>query len=422
MSATAAAAAADHDDDDELLQMSRLDSYYAWLPWPVENSTVQLQEEQTTPSTINYNGCWVLVPSPAHCRHTTRLQGNGSVSSGSNHKHHATYAQLIQRLQAAGAGGVMMYDTRCQGDDIDNIKPQGPADESLDLHIPATMISYASGMRLKRIIQASDNQTAAITFKTLQVPGFFLAIDGQHKLAEVGWLQIPYLIHLAWAAQWLQYTSKLHKRLRREDEDGQGSLVIPLFEGAPLSPDGGYLRRSIKLPPLQQLKAYKHFSVEMALTCGGGGLDRDCPAWDHVIQMFVCCDDPPGGRPCDPCAITPWLVAGSRSRPNMYPRHPDSEAQGDIMSHTKDALHHTPSVYDGSTLCGRELARWVTPFRRRVGHWITDVTHLRGLITSERCLFQVQAPPWAGDWVPNINLRCTHRHHPPSESQPKSHT
>lgn len=62
----------------------------------------------------------------------------------------------------------MMYDTRCQGDDIDNIKPQGPADESLDLHIPATMISYASGMRLKRIIQASDNQTAAITFKTLQ--------------------------------------------------------------------------------------------------------------------------------------------------------------------------------------------------------------------------------------------------------------
>lgn len=62
----------------------------------------------------------------------------------------------------------------------------------------------------------------------------------------------------------------------------------------------------------------------------------------------------------------------------------DSEAQGDIMSHTKDALHHTPSVYDGSTLCGRELARWVTPFRRRVGHWITDVTHLRGLITSER--------------------------------------
>lgn len=156
----------------------------------------------------------------------------------------------------------------------------------------------------------------------MQVPGFFLAIDGQHKLAEVGWLQIPYLIHLAWAAQWLQYTSKLHKRLRREDEDGQGSLVIPLFEGAPLSPDGGYLRRSIKLPPLQQLKAYKHFSVEMALTCGGGGLDRDCPAWDHVIQMFVCCDDPPGGRPCDPCAITPWLVAGSRSRPNMYPRHP----------------------------------------------------------------------------------------------------
>lgn len=35
--------------------------------------------------------------------------------------------------------------------------------------------------------------------------------------------------------------------------------------------------------------------------------------------------------------------------------------------------------------CGRELGRWITPFRRRVGRWLTDVTPLWPLLSSRQC-------------------------------------
>jgi hypothetical protein len=35
--------------------------------------------------------------------------------------------------------------------------------------------------------------------------------------------------------------------------------------------------------------------------------------------------------------------------------------------------------------CGRELGRWITPFRRRVGRWLTDITPLWPLLSSRQC-------------------------------------
>ena len=41
---------------------------------------------------------------------------------------------------------------------------------------------------------------------------------------------------------------------------------------------------------------------------GAGSLDADCPIWDHVVQLFVCCEDPEGRTShCDRCDVTPWL-------------------------------------------------------------------------------------------------------------------
>ena len=51
-----------------------------------------------------------------------------------------------------------------------------------------------------------------------------------------------------------------------------------------------------------------------------GTTDADCAIWDHVVQLFVCCDDgePDSGgggggggaaRPCDKCDSTVWLAA-----------------------------------------------------------------------------------------------------------------
>ena len=53
-----------------------------------------------------------------------------------------------------------------------------------------------------------------------------------------------------------------------------------------------------------------------------GATDADCAIWDHVVQLFVCCDggepsSSSGGggggggaqRPCDTCDSTVWLAA-----------------------------------------------------------------------------------------------------------------
>ena len=30
--------------------------------------------------------------------------------------------------------------------------------------------------------------------------------------------------------------------------------------------------------------------------------------WDHLVQLFVCCEDPLGRfPPCSSCAVTPWM-------------------------------------------------------------------------------------------------------------------
>ena len=49
-----------------------------------------------------------------------------------------------------------------------------------------------------------------------------------------------------------------------------------------------------------------------------GKLDADCPIWDHVVQLFVCC--PGGPLPCDTCTSTLWLAqhhAGGRTPGNQ---------------------------------------------------------------------------------------------------------
>lgn len=43
-----------------------------------------------------------------------------------------------------------------------------------------------------------------------------------------------------------------------------------------------------------------------AVIAPAGKLDADCPIWDHVVQLFVCC--PGGPVPCDSCDDTIWLA------------------------------------------------------------------------------------------------------------------
>lgn len=58
----------------------------------------------------------------------------------------------------------------------------------------------------------------------LQVAGHFAAVGSDGRLAELGWVKLPTLMHLAWGAQWLDYTRRLSANL------SQPALTLSVFK------------------------------------------------------------------------------------------------------------------------------------------------------------------------------------------------
>ena len=82
---------------------------------------------------------------------------------------------------------------------------------------------------------------------------------------------------------------------------------------------------AISLPPLGVLQAHDTFELDFQLSCPGTR-DKDCPIWDHTLQLFVCCEDPtatgpPCGGPCNPTVWTQADQAGALLHPPCPP-HP----------------------------------------------------------------------------------------------------
>ena len=63
-----------------------------------------------------------------------------------------------------------------------------------------------------------------LSFTDEDRPGYFAAVNDNFELAEVGWLKFPKLMHIGWAAQWLQYEAELRTNL------SQPALVVPVFK------------------------------------------------------------------------------------------------------------------------------------------------------------------------------------------------
>ncbi|KAM6910480.1 uncharacterized protein FYW49_012420 [Xenentodon cancila] len=89
--------------------------------------------------------------------------------------------------------------------------------------------------------------------------------------------------------------------------------------------------------------------LDASLSCPGRR-DSSCAQWDHTVQLFVCCDQ-----------LGPY--------------------------------------------CNTELGRWITAFRRGIGHWLTDVSPLMPLLDTNRCTFTMKTVPWAMPWIVSLNLR-----------------
>ncbi|KXZ53253.1 hypothetical protein GPECTOR_7g1147 [Gonium pectorale] len=272
--------------------------------------------------------------------------------------------------------------------------------------IPATMVAYTDGLDLVTLADeaAQANSSAVVEFGTRPVPvGWFVA-DPWVGLQEAGWAQLPTMQHAGWAAWWHVYLGRLKERLGAE-RARRGHRVVEVFRGEPFP--GPHGATAVARLPRGLPRRYNRLLLDFALGCEGA-FDASCPAWDHMVQLFACCDPRPDR--CAPCPTTLWRPRSGAGGAGGAGGAAGLQAGGQEGRQEGDGA--------GEQRCGLELGRWATPFRRRVGRWLTDVTPLLAALgDGGRCAFTVQTAPWAdGNWTATLSLRLSYDQPPAAPS------
>ncbi|GAU88643.1 hypothetical protein RvY_01302-2 [Ramazzottius varieornatus] len=182
-----------------------------------------------------------------------------------------------------------------------------------------------------------------VKFQTTQSDNFYVGIDRKGLLQEMGWLLFPSFHFFSWQVHGMDFISDLQDQVAT-----QADLVINVFNRTKMQGDAGAVASNIKIPWDGNRMSFAKMTLDLQLQCPGA-TDRTCAEWDHTVHLFVCCDDSP--------------------------------------------------------MCGMELGRWISPYRRHVGRWLTDASHLIPLLSHKRCNFTMKHPPWTDPWYPILNLR-----------------
>ncbi|KAL3836195.1 hypothetical protein ACJMK2_021637 [Sinanodonta woodiana] len=301
--------------------LKRLDARYDWLPSAavvLGNKTLDLRfaNDGCKPSEV-VNGSVALV-----------MWGTCSTS--------------VKVLTMQNSGAIMVLVMMNSNQSLGELTCD--PDCSVSLNIPAASVPYFQDL--------TEGKLMNVTFQNTPSDNFFIAIDTDGKLAEVGWFLYPTMHFLVWQAQWFEYMQNLELKLN--DINRKGNVGVPasqdilVFSQQVMQGDKGVVA-NVSLPTMKELSSFRKFELVMSLSCPGER-DTTCAHWDHTIQVFVCCD-------------------------------PESP------------------------LCGMELGRWISPFRRRIGIWLSDVSSLLPLLAGQTCMFTMKTAPWAMPWIPSLWLR-----------------
>ncbi|TKS82579.1 hypothetical protein D9C73_016688 [Collichthys lucidus] len=122
--------------------------------------------------------------------------------------------------------------------------------------------------------------------------------------------------------------------------------VVPVFDKVQMQGEKGAVA-TVDMP--SGLSDFNVLELDASLSCPEKR-DLSCAHWDHTVQLFICCDH-----------LGPY--------------------------------------------CNMELGRWITAFRRGIGHWLTDVSPLLPLLDGNRCTLTMKTVPWAMPWIVSLNLR-----------------
>jgi hypothetical protein len=180
--------------------------------------------------------------------------------------------------------------------------------------------------------------------------GTWFAIDHRGNLQTVGWRKYTEAYTLRWALDYMQYIAGLDVQL------ANASQVIPLIPVGTVVNTASF---NISFPSVAALREnLTRASLEFTLSCPGGQGDNSCGPWDRIISASALCWQDSTGYP--------------------------------------------------GTEVSTEIGRWITPFRRGVGRWITSAAALLPLIGNGSSVPSASAwtctisstsccEPWAGE-------------------------
>lgn len=170
----------------------------------------------------------------------------------------------------------------------------------------------------------------------MDYPGWGLGIDRLQRLRYIGSFadQTRHDANMGWFAPNLSMAANeaiyYNFEAEREDQlEAEAATVIPIFTGE-LVPDASEVGHrtyvDIDLPNASAMAGFDTMTLDLHLGCQGGIEYGDCPAWDYIVNLYLCDEGDP-------------------------------------------------------TQCNTELGRWITTYHRE-GRWVHDISGLLPLLAS----------------------------------------
>ncbi|XP_060936437.1 uncharacterized protein LOC133013499 [Limanda limanda] len=234
------------------------------------------------------NGSYLLTDAGDGCDPSSAVAGAVAWVSEGN----CSFFTKVQSMAKSNASGVLVYalpgnpiqDMNCVKDECDS-----------PLNITAAMVhlepSVAQALR--------SGQKVNVSFQITPSPNFFIGIDQQGALAEMGSFLYPTFSFINWQAQWFDFSSDLQDKLQTRAE------VVSVFDKVPMQGDKGAVA-AVELP--SGSLDFDKLELDASLSCPGSR-DSSCAHWDHTVQLFVCCDHL--GPYCN-MELSRWITAFRR--------------------------------------------------------------------------------------------------------------
>ncbi|XP_044215965.1 uncharacterized protein si:dkey-256h2.1 [Thunnus albacares] len=231
--------------------IKRLDARYDWLMGHWDHKSYQ------------------LIDAGDGCNASPSVSGAVAWVSEGN----CSFFTKVQSMAKSNASGVLVY--ALAGNPIQDMNCVG-SECYTPLGIPAAMVhlepSVAQALR--------SGQMVNVSFQTTPSPNFFISVDREGALAEMGCFLYPTFSFFNWQAQWFDFYADLWTKLQSP------AKVVSVFDKVQMQGDKGAVA-TVDLP--LGLLDFNTLELDASLSCPGRG-DWSCAPWDHTVQLFVCCD------------------------------------------------------------------------------------------------------------------------------------